>query len=291
MNGALPLDPQFEILLRSDPQTVVNYCQTSRQSAQLCQSPYFMTQYFILFGLSPEQLPGNPLEKLTILAELNWDLISGNSIQQKERFVSGILQLIDQGDYRGALAAAVRTGSPLFVRLILDRIRTSMNVDDFRDIFLLAVTMSSRYPSPAWSRIIQLFLHYYDPRQDPFMLDTRHGFVAAYAYYNAIRQADFELVKAFAQYIPTDEAAFWTALQLSQPEIATYFRDRLLQRGVDPLSGRQETIYDLYMDAINNNDTRTFLTLTRFVPPSHYLRGLIKLAWRNAPVQVMNSFQ
>ena len=317
----LSVDPQTQIMLNLAPRDLLHYCQTNRQFNEICRSPYFLNQYFGRYGLRPEQVPGTTsTEKLLFMAWFNWDEVPGTTLPEKGQFIRETIEIANQTDlntmvretypglqtlfgrgqyyvspgFRTALLRAVQTGSPEFAQQILNQLVSRIRLlpralrfqlrqpglspllsymDSFRDPFLAAIGR------PRQQEIWAVLLQHYDPATDNIL------FVGVLP--DAVLTGNFHMVQALSTIVPPREEWFSLAVDNGQPEIARYFYNELIQRGIDP-TRNQEVIADEYENYIRMNNLASVQTLAQFVRPG---AEQIRLAEHFGRDEILNFLQ
>lgn len=287
----LPLLPQLNVILNLTPKELLNYCLSSREAYSACSLPEYVIPYVKQFGLIPEQIPGDTLEKkLGFLSDFNWDVIPGDTLQKKGQHIWKIMDkakmldldiFVNQNyrgffysiniDFKNVLLYAVNTGNPRFVQYILDILgeRVGRNIfsnyqSSFRLPLITALTMiySPSVISPqVWYDIAKILLKYYFPKNDH---------ITSLMYGDFLSNGDIAEAKGLSLiFVPSDDD-FMLAVENGKMDIAQFLYDYRLTQKIDP-NVTMVLIQHIYFRAIEDNNFPAVKVLSTFVRPTQDL--------------------
>lgn len=216
----LPLEIQYEYLLKTPYQNIIQYCRTSRSRQQICQDPRFWNQKALLdFNIPLEYAPdaSTPAQKYALM-KIQYDrasesllikLIRGGLLSQALKLYSRFIPDYEDEEeiMRDLLVAAADSGRADILSEFSRRIAPR-----FHNVAREAYLETIRKHRPD---LTQVLAQYYSPETDPDLSEY---------FYSEIGGGDLAMVRYLKEFVRRDpEFELQTAFFSGHPEVLNYF--------------------------------------------------------------------
>jgi len=239
----LPLDVLVTMATKMTAKELVNLCATNVNIAKICQSNEFYRALISRkYNVIIANVPGNNLqEKYQFLEAFNWDIVPGESMNDKLNFVLETIHRSETEDisqpdedenspnFEEIVMNAVLTGNSGIVALVLNNLIKRMDQLGEIDYHNGVLQVLEEAVKIGNYDIVAVILKYFMAFKDQYF----HTF----EYVIGSDMADHpEFIQYLSKYIDFISEDFWTSISYGYPQIAEFIRNKLLLTGVEPLT-------------------------------------------------------